>query len=258
MTASLQPDADLGNIRSTIEKQLFYGRGSVLDEYSRAWDLRTGEAHVFNRFLSDGGRLLDVGCGTGRTSFLLADRFARIDAFDIVPEMIEVAQKRNLELEMNIRFFVGDAMQMPVTTSSYDAVLFAYNGIEGILDADGQRRVLAEVSRVLRPGGVFVFTTKSCFNMTYARRFYLPRLLARMGVGKHDGGSPLEVTVAQGGNRMRWHTTNPITMKRQLRRAGFDLLYFNSEVALGRGQTRPRLASNFHRWDHFYACRKPG
>src|SRR6476469_10016148 len=109
MTASRQPEAKPSNIRSAVEKQLFYGRGSVLNEYSQAWELRTGEAYVFDRFLSDGGRLLDAGCGTGRTSFLLADRFAQIDAFDIVPEMIEVARQRNRELGTDIRFFVGDA-----------------------------------------------------------------------------------------------------------------------------------------------------
>lgn len=257
MTASRQPEADIINFRSALEKQLFYGRGEVLEQYSRAWELRTGEGYVFDTFLPRGGRLLDVGCGTGRTSFLLADRFARIDAFDIVPEMIDVARKRNAELDKGIRFFVADATHMPVASGQYDAVLFAYNGIEGILDGKSQTKVLSEAFRVLRPGGVFVFTTKSCFNIAYARRFYLPRLLARIGIGRHDGGTPLEVEVTQGQQKMRWHTTNPFAMKAQLRRTGFELLYFNSEVRLGRGRTDPSPMANFHRWDHFYACRKP-
>lgn len=257
MAASPQPEAGIENVRDSLEKQLFYGRGKVLDQYSRAWELRTGEDHVFDRFLASGGRLLDVGCGTGRTSFLLADRFERIDAFDIVPEMIVVARQRDRELGTGICFFVADATNMPVPSATYDAVLFAYNGIEGVLDKAGQLRVLSEALRVLRPGGIFVFTTKSCFNLTYARRFYAPRLLARLGIGKHDGGSPLEVVVNQDGQKMRWHTTNPLVMKSNLRRTGFELLYFNSEVALGRGQTRPSLMAHFHRWDHFYACRKP-
>ncbi|MBB3021703.1 ubiquinone/menaquinone biosynthesis C-methylase UbiE [Microvirga lupini] len=257
MTASRQPEAEIINFRSVIEKQLFYGRGEVLEQYSRAWDLRTGEAYVFDKFFPTGGRLLDVGCGTGRTSFLLADRFDEIDAFDIVPEMIEVARKRDAELRTKINFFVGDATHLPVASTRYDAVLFAYNGIEGILDKQSQMNVLSEVFRVLRSGGVFIFTTKSCFNANYARRFYIPRLMAQIGIGRHDGGTPLEVEVTQGNQKMRWHTTNPLAMKAQLRRTGFELLYFNSEVRLGRGQTGSSLAANFHRWDHFYACRKP-
>ncbi|MBF9197531.1 class I SAM-dependent methyltransferase [Microvirga terrestris] len=257
MTASQQPETEVANFRNVIEKQLFYGRGEVLEQYSKAWELRTGEAYVFDKFLPSGGRLLDVGCGTGRTCFLLAGRFQEIDAFDIVPEMIEVARKRNSELGTGIHFFVGDATQLSVASDQYDAVLFAYNGIEGILDKQSQIKVLSEVFRVLRPGGVFVFTTKSCFNSTYARHFYVPRLLARMGLGQHDGGTPLEVEVMQGSQKMRWHTTNPFSMKALLRKTGFELLYFNSEVRLGRGQTKPSLTANFHRWDQFYACRKP-
>lgn len=252
-----QPNAGLESVRSSLEKQLFYGRGKVLDQYSRSWDLRTGEAYVFDRFLHSGERLLDVGCGTGRTSFLLAGRFGRIDAYDIVPEVIAVARQRNRELGTDVNFFVADATNMPVPSTTYDAVLFAYNGIEGILDKQGQLRALGEVFRVLRPGGVFVFTTKSCFNFTYLRRYYAPRLLARIGIGKHDGGNPLEAAISQGGQTMRLNTTNPLIMKSHLRRAGFELLYFNSEIALGRGQTQPSLLAHFHRWDHFYACRKP-
>ena len=239
------------------EKRSFFGAGAVLDAYRGAWTFRPGEEHVFGRYLGTGGRLLDIGCGTGRTSFLLAERFEHVDAFDIVPEMIEVARERNRELGLPIRFFTGDARDLGEGDARYDAVLFSYNGIEGILDPKGRERVLAEAWRVLKPGGAFVFTTKSCFKLTYWRRFFVPRFLARLGLGRHDGGDTFTVTRVDGPQRLQWNTTNPFAMRAALRRQGFELLYFNSEIALARGVTDRRWSANFHPHDHFFACRKP-
>ena len=254
----LQPlDPLVGSTATDVaEKERFFGTGAVLDYYRRAWDYRPGERYVFDRFLGPGGNLLDIGCGTGRTSFLLADRFAEVHAFDIVSEMIEVARFRNEELGAGVNFFVADAKDIPVVSGRFDAALFSYNGIEGILDAAGRRKVLSEVRRALRPGGHFVFTTKSCFNLAYWKRFYLPRLLARCGIGAFDGRGPLDVLIGEGAQTVRWRTSSPFSVRAALRRAGFEVLYFNSEVALGRGETVPRFRSNFHRWDHFFACRK--
>jgi SAM-dependent methyltransferase len=240
------------------EGRAFFGTGEAFAAYCREAQYRQGERYVFERFLLQGGTLLDVGCGTGRTSVLLAPAFSRVDAFDVVPEMVGWAQARRGGAA---RFFVADATALPIPDARYDNAVFSYNGLEGLPDAAARRRALEEIHRVLRPGGRFVFTTKSCFNWDDARRFHAKRLCRRLGLpvfAECDGLGPGEILVRDGEQRIRWHTSNPFRVRRTLRRVGFRVLYFNSEVRLGRERYAPSLAAYFDRWDHFFACEREG
>jgi SAM-dependent methyltransferase len=94
-----------------------------------------------------GGRLLDVGCGTGFIIHLAVDIFEEIHGVDITPAMVS---KVRTELG-NITLHEAKAEQLPFPSSSFDAAS-AYSFIDHVLDP---RAVLREVARVLKPGGVF-------------------------------------------------------------------------------------------------------
>jgi ubiquinone/menaquinone biosynthesis C-methylase UbiE len=72
--------------------------GKLAADYDRLGDL--GENHrLIAQWLAGvlpgaGGRALDLGCGTGRHTMLLADRFTRVDAVDLAAPMIELARAR--------------------------------------------------------------------------------------------------------------------------------------------------------------------
>ena len=94
-----------------------------------------------------GGKLLDVGCGTGFIIHLAADLFDEIHGLDITPAMMAQV---NTGLG-NITLHNAPAEALPFPDSSFDAVT-AYSFIDHL---DDPAIVLAEIARVLRPGGIF-------------------------------------------------------------------------------------------------------
>ena len=95
--------------------------------------------------------LLDVGCGTGPMIELLLEEFDDIvcTGLDLTPRMIEVASAKGLP---HARFVVGDSENMPFENESFDAVICA-NSFHHYPNPD---KFIAEVHRVLQPGGIFV------------------------------------------------------------------------------------------------------
>jgi len=102
--------------------------------------------------LPDAPRILDVGTGTGEIALRLAKLFPRatILGIDIIEAHLEIARRRATELGDRVTFAVADAFELPYTDASFDLVVCRH-----VLQAiPTPERVLAELVRVLRAGGV--------------------------------------------------------------------------------------------------------
>src|SRR5205823_8361113 len=110
------------------------------------------EEPIFRRHpLSQGARILDVGCGTGEIAGRLARLFpsASYLGIDLEEAHLEKARVKNAQLGDRVRFQHGDAMQIPLADLPFDLAVSRHL-LQAIPDA---RRVLAEMARVLKPGG---------------------------------------------------------------------------------------------------------
>jgi ubiquinone/menaquinone biosynthesis C-methylase UbiE len=99
------------------------------------------------------GVALEIGCGRGVGAELILDIFGAdgVDAFDLDPRMVDVARSRLAKRGDRARLWVGDVTQIPVPDETYDAV-FDFGIIHHVPEWP---RAVAEVARVLKPGGRF-------------------------------------------------------------------------------------------------------
>jgi SAM-dependent methyltransferase len=109
--------------------------------------------------LAPGARVLELGCGPGYGTQLILEQFGadRVDTVDLDPAMVARARRRLAGYGDRVRVSGGDAADLRtclgVENGGYDAV-FDFAIIHHVED---WRAALAEVARVLRPGGRFYF-----------------------------------------------------------------------------------------------------
>jgi ubiquinone/menaquinone biosynthesis methyltransferase len=101
-----------------------------------------------------GSRALDLATGTGDLAYALHARGARVIGLDLTPRMIELARiKRPGAPPGSLpSFLVGDMMALPFPDESFDVVTTGY----GIRNVPTIGPALAEIRRVLRPGGTLL------------------------------------------------------------------------------------------------------
>ena len=87
------------------------------------------EAEVAEDWLSQGGgplKILDITCGTGRTSFALKQMGHSVTGVDIAPAMIEVARKEH----PNIEFHIMNACELKFPDATFDVAYVSWNGFD--------------------------------------------------------------------------------------------------------------------------------
>jgi SAM-dependent methyltransferase len=113
--------------------------------------LREADAHLLGDVA--GRRVLEIGCGSAPCSRWLATAGAHPVAFDVSGGMLARAAELNATTGIAVPLFQADAGALPLVDDSVDLACSAFGGLPFVADV---RPVLAEVARVLRPGGRFV------------------------------------------------------------------------------------------------------
>jgi ubiquinone/menaquinone biosynthesis C-methylase UbiE len=144
----------------------------VWTELSRqGWDLSRDALNTpaFLELLPDisGKRGLDVGCGEGHNTRLLAERAAEMFAVDISATFVRFADESEKgTARRRIHYVVGSAQELPFAAEQFDFV----TSIMCLMDVPDQARVLTEIHRVLRPKGFLQFSIlHPCFAPPHRR-----------------------------------------------------------------------------------------
>ncbi len=117
-------------------------------------------------------RVLDIATGTGDLAILMAETNAtQIIGLDISAGMLEVGKEKIKEKNLNdrIEMVLGDSENLPFEDNYFDAITVAF----GVRNFETLEKGLAEILRVLKPGGIFVILetsvpTKFPFKQGYA------------------------------------------------------------------------------------------
>jgi len=117
-----------------------------------------------------GDRVLDVATGTGDVAFAIQQAGAReVIGLDFSPEMIAAAKTKAVGRHAPVEFLIGDAMHLPFPDDSFDACTVSF----GLRNMPDYGAAIAEMTRVLRPGGRFI-----CLETTPYRKPVLGRLFS--------------------------------------------------------------------------------
>lgn len=226
-----------------------FGSDSVAQStWYRAYDLRY-EAALVDRCFVRGRRVLDLGCGYGRTTVSLKHRGYDVVGADIVERMIAEARAAHPDID----YRVMDACAIECAEATFDYVLFSFNGIDCILPESRRLQAMKEIFRVLKPGGTAILSSHSWLPYLFLPRYWKggrfvsflrDGVLARRWYSAGVEDMPFDCYIS-----------TPLRTLRQLRATGFDRL----EVAAGQHpipwpfQKAGLLTVCIDLWPHFIA-----
>ncbi|MEM9757086.1 MAG: bifunctional 2-polyprenyl-6-hydroxyphenol methylase/3-demethylubiquinol 3-O-methyltransferase UbiG, partial [Pseudomonadota bacterium] len=147
-------------------------------------NLVPGRLKYFDRLVTwDGSEVLDLGCAGGFMAEALAERGARVTGIDPAADAIAAATAHASDAGLDITYDVGVGEALPYPDASFDHVV-CVDVLEHVADLP---KVLSEIARVLRPGGLFLFDT---INRTLAARLaavtVAEDILGLLPKGTHD------------------------------------------------------------------------
>jgi SAM-dependent methyltransferase len=168
------------------------------DRRAAGYDRRVG--WVERRLLDDGrawvgvqasGEVLEVAVGTGR-NLPFYPKGVRLTGVDLSPAMLQVARDRARRLGLTVELREGDAEALPFPDASFDTVVCTLS----LCTIPDDRRAVAEMYRVLRPGGRLLLLdhVRSTNRLLVAVQWLVGRLSRR----DHLLRRPLEHVHAQG------------------------------------------------------------
>ena len=186
----------------------------------RYWRRRT-VARVSAALRRPEARVLDLCCGTGDLTLALeAKRGAAVLGSDFCHPMLVAARHKAEQRRLQSKLFEADALFLPLADHSLDLITIAF----GFRNLANYRTGLAELSRVLRPGGMLAILEFSqprnrLFKAAY--KFYSEAILPRLGgwiSGSKDAYTYLPESVLK--------FPSPEELAQEMRKVGFEDVTF--------------------------------
>jgi SAM-dependent methyltransferase len=144
------------NGRSAETNLQTYDSPETAAHYAALEYLTPCERLLFDTYIEPGSSILDLGVGGGRTTPYLANRASRYVGVDYAGAMVRACQAKFPDLE----FVVADASDLSAfASSSFDAIVFSFNGIDYVQPEQSRRKCFEHVRRILKPGGVVIFSS---------------------------------------------------------------------------------------------------
>lgn len=256
-----------------MEENLRWGRNPAFNpetdflrrlEYLHA-GCEAATLHALNLFekLSDDAEIVDIGCGTGAHTFLLAQHLpGHINAVDIFPEMIVelLGKVRDKQLQTKITGVIAPFDNLPFGKSSVD-LIWAENTISLV----GFQKALKQWKELVKPGGTIAFTIKTWLTgerppeiQDYANRYFSDTgtIPAYSEILQKCGYEPVAHFIARShsfreGYREHFSALVPLLLQKYIRRQAIDTFLRRQERSM---ELLHRYQDYYN--DVFFICKK--
>jgi ubiquinone/menaquinone biosynthesis C-methylase UbiE len=234
----LKPFMTVEDLQKNIIKE--FGSDITQKSYLKKADrgLWNCEKILIAKFFKLNSTVLDIGCGTGRTTIPLYNLEYKVLGIDLVPEMIISAKKIAQEKNLAIDYEVGDATNLKYPDNSFDNAIFSTNGFGQIPSQEKRQKALEEIYRVIKPNGYFILVAhvrvKSDFSFFWLKNFLKLFILKPIGIKiqEVDFGDYIFTRYVDGiklEQKQFMHIAKEKTIIRQLKQAGFNLIFAKRE-----------------------------
>ena len=202
------------------------------DRYFQLNELFRFDIQVLGRWLGKPGRLLDLGCGTGRHTVHFAAKGFEVTGVDLSEHMLAVARRKLLAERCSATLVHGDITKLDeLGLGRFDYAICMFSTLGMIYGAQNRMAFLRSVRDRLEPGGLFASHVHNRWhNIYYADgREYLWQALRRRLSGEPEAYQK-DVDGYRGIRGISLYVFTDREVRRVLQRAGFELdelLYLN-------------------------------
>lgn len=217
-----------------ILKKVVKDYEEISNEFDQTRQHSWSEFQSFLKYIKDGQKVLDLGCGNGRFyKFLEQNRKINYLGIDNNKKFIEIAKNHFPKA----KFKIGDLLKLPIKNSSIETVT-AIASLHHIPSRKLREKALKEMQRVLKKNGILILTVWNLFQAKYRKYIWHSRLRYIYSFGKYDSRDTF-IPWGKSGVKRYYYAFKISELKKLLKENGFEIM------------------EQYHNNNFVFICRKP-
>jgi len=224
------------NKSEKLLQQVKDGYNQIADHFSKTRYAPWSEFELFNEYIKDNQKILDLGCGNGRLFFsVLKDYDVEYYGADNSEKLIEIAKSRNSKFEIrnskqsqNPNFQIAEMPEIPFPDSCFNLVI-CIAAFHHLPDKALREKTLSEIKRVLKPGGYLLMTNWHLWHQPFWTHFF-NNFFKKNSI--KDFFLPWKSADGQVQCQRYYHAFTKLELKRLFKKSGLKLekLYLHNNV----------------------------
>lgn len=195
---------------------------NIAEEFSQTRQSRWKEFEIFLKYIKNGQKIVDLGCGNGRFyEFLKKNRKIEYKGIDNSKNLLKLA-KSKFKNDSNCQFLEGDLLNTNLKTNFSDLVT-AIASFHHLPGKNTRKKSLQEIHRILKDKGILIISVWNLFQNKYKKYVWKARLKHILSLGKYDWRDTL-IPWGKTDTKRYYYAFKPAELQKLLEENGFKIL----------------------------------